>query len=410
MKKFSLISIIILSFFSNNSPAQNFFPLGVDNKYQIKEDWSISLPGNTWETGTEFEKIIVLDDTLINGRWFYSMTNLGPVSPFPGDFLYSNDTVNQKGFILIPGDDSIRLAVDFNVPADSHYISYITGEPKEFISQGISSEYVFNDTMLVYKMETWGSDIINHYDFVNHIGLKYYRHLEIIQPAYGFDNQYYTIGAIIDSTVINPLILKIDSLYPVINRPINTFPYLLNIPIHVSYSKLVNSFYLSMEIVRDSSVIFNHNYNLSLSNPHIQINPSDLQVGDRIKLRAGISDTSIFNNQDFYPDSGWVSFMVLGPVSVPDQNLLGYHFKLEQNFPNPFNPVSIIKYEIPEKTNVKLIVYDILGNVIVNLVNEVKSAGSYEIEFDGRNLSSGVYIYQLLTPDFVQTRKMILTK
>ena len=89
--------------------------------------------------------------------------------------------------------------------------------------------------------------------------------------------------------------------------------------------------------------------------------------------------------------------------------------KLYQNYPNPFNPVTTIKYSIKskvksEKSNVKLIVYDVIGNEIATLVNEQKSTGNYEVKFDASNLSSGIYYYQLTTGNFVKTNKMILLK
>ncbi len=68
-------------------------------------------------------------------------------------------------------------------------------------------------------------------------------------------------------------------------------------------------------------------------------------------------------------------------------------FNLEQNYPNPFNPVTTIKYQIPEISFVTLKVYDVLGNEIATLVSEEKPAGSYEINFNSSNLSSGIYFY-----------------
>jgi hypothetical protein len=90
-------------------------------------------------------------------------------------------------------------------------------------------------------------------------------------------------------------------------------------------------------------------------------------------------------------------------------------FSLEQNYPNPFNPVTMIKYTIPqnekrETKNVTLIVYDILGNKISTLVDEQKSSGSYEVKFNGNDLSSGIYFYQLKAGDFISTKKMLLIK
>ncbi|MFZ1290955.1 MAG: T9SS type A sorting domain-containing protein [Melioribacteraceae bacterium] len=98
-------------------------------------------------------------------------------------------------------------------------------------------------------------------------------------------------------------------------------------------------------------------------------------------------------------------------------------FKLEQNFPNPFNPTTTIKYSIlsndkSEMSNVKthsyaslqLIIYDVLGNEIAILVNEKQNAGNYEIEFDGTKLSSGIYYYELSFGNFRKVKKMVLLK
>ena len=91
-------------------------------------------------------------------------------------------------------------------------------------------------------------------------------------------------------------------------------------------------------------------------------------------------------------------------------------FKLEQNFPNPFNPTTKIKYSITSSVethrdaSVQLKVYDVLGREVTTLINETKQAGNYEVEFNASTLSSGVYFYQLKAGDFIQTKKMILLK
>ncbi len=96
-------------------------------------------------------------------------------------------------------------------------------------------------------------------------------------------------------------------------------------------------------------------------------------------------------------------------VAIPDQ------FNLSQNYPNPFNPATVINYSLPQKTSVKLVVYDILGKEVKTLVNGEKDAGSYRIKWNGLNdndhlVSTGVYIYRIQAGDFVQERKMILMK
>ncbi|HRP93821.1 MAG TPA: T9SS type A sorting domain-containing protein [Ignavibacteriaceae bacterium] len=111
------------------------------------------------------------------------------------------------------------------------------------------------------------------------------------------------------------------------------------------------------------------------------------------------------------------------PVSVKDDMVSSpSEFMLSQNYPNPFNPITTIIYSIPNTTlsgvegsRVQLKIYDVLGKEIATLVNEEKTAGSYEIEFnshsgEGRNLTSGVYFYTLRAGSFVQTKKMILIK
>ena len=108
-------------------------------------------------------------------------------------------------------------------------------------------------------------------------------------------------------------------------------------------------------------------------------------------------------------------------TSVEDEKEILTEFKLEQNYPSPFNPTTKIKYTIPnvtlsgvEGSRVVLKVYDVLGNEVTTLVNEEKSAGTYEVEFNSSTInhisSSGIYFYQLKADDFIQTKKMVLLK
>jgi len=85
-------------------------------------------------------------------------------------------------------------------------------------------------------------------------------------------------------------------------------------------------------------------------------------------------------------------------------------FSLAQNYPNPFNPNTTIKFEIPDDGLVTLKVYDILGAEVATLINEEKTVGRYEVNFDASKLVSGVYIYQLQVNDFINMKKMILLK
>jgi len=85
-------------------------------------------------------------------------------------------------------------------------------------------------------------------------------------------------------------------------------------------------------------------------------------------------------------------------------------YSLHQNYPNPFNPVTSIQYAIGSRQFVQLKVYDVLGNEIATMVNEEKSAGTYELNWDASNLPSGIYFYKLQAGEYAETKKMILLK
>jgi hypothetical protein len=99
-------------------------------------------------------------------------------------------------------------------------------------------------------------------------------------------------------------------------------------------------------------------------------------------------------------------------TSVEEQEIdeIPNEFFLSQNYPNPFNSSSILRYTIPQSSNVVIKVFDILGNEIETLVNEEKPTGTYELTWSAVNLPSGVYFYRLQSDSFVLTKKMVLLK
>jgi hypothetical protein len=134
------------------------------------------------------------------------------------------------------------------------------------------------------------------------------------------------------------------------------------------------------------------------------------------------------------PDSCWMFFAITGSSANKDTIHVGSTFKLDdlslsgtaagvavqggepltyalsQNFPNPFNPSTIISYQTAGAGQVRLTVYDILGRQVATLVDGIEQPGAHQIRFDGGGLSSGVYVYRIQTAGFVQQRKMILQK
>ncbi|MDE3058522.1 MAG: T9SS type A sorting domain-containing protein, partial [Bacteroidota bacterium] len=100
---------------------------------------------------------------------------------------------------------------------------------------------------------------------------------------------------------------------------------------------------------------------------------------------------------------------VTSVIQKPDP-LQPKQFSMDQNFPNPFNPSTNIRFEIPVSGFVSLKVYDVLGREVVTLVNERKSPGTYNVNFDASGLPSGIYLYQLNSPEGTLTKKMVLLK
>ena len=98
----------------------------------------------------------------------------------------------------------------------------------------------------------------------------------------------------------------------------------------------------------------------------------------------------------FLPLSG----AVLGELAMPDQ----------QNYPNPCNPSTTIRYGLPERSHARLGGYNMLGQQIARLVNGEIEAGYHEVNFDASNLASGVYLYRLNAADYVQTRRLVVLR
>ena len=106
---------------------------------------------------------------------------------------------------------------------------------------------------------------------------------------------------------------------------------------------------------------------------------------------------------------------VITGITSDNTNIFPQNYLLSQNYPNPFNPQTKIKFDVPanvkgQTSNVKLIIYDLLGREVTTLVNEELKPGTYEADWDGSNYSSGVYFYKIISEGFVETKKMVLMK
>jgi hypothetical protein len=97
-------------------------------------------------------------------------------------------------------------------------------------------------------------------------------------------------------------------------------------------------------------------------------------------------------------------------TDIPQEQSIPLQYFLSQNYPNPFNPITNISYSIPKPSYVTIKIYDILGNEITTLVDDYETVGKYNIEFNGHNLSSGIYLYRMQANNFSETKKIVLLK
>ncbi|MBL7105953.1 MAG: T9SS type A sorting domain-containing protein [Bacteroidales bacterium] len=156
----------------------------------------------------------------------------------------------------------------------------------------------------------------------------------------------------------------------------------------------VNSFADSIYLPPGSNAVFPSGSNMCSDTVYVDTNAT-LTFGDSsvfcpgIVLRGGgLIIISVQNTSSEIPES----------------------FALYQNFPNPFNPTTKIKFDILKTSDVKLIIYNSLGKEIGKLVNEKLQPGTYNVDFKGNNHPSGVYFYKLITDEFIDVKKMVLVK
>ena len=127
-------------------------------------------------------------------------------------------------------------------------------------------------------------------------------------------------------------------------------------------------------------------------------------------LQQGSLSLSYNNKKNTVGD--YASIIKVEYVSVTGitDNIQNLQYSLGQNFPNPFNPITTIKYSIAKEGHVNLIVYDISGSKVAELVNEYKPSGNYSIQFSAGRLASGIYLYKLKSGNFSMSKKFILLK
>jgi hypothetical protein len=208
----------------------------------------------------------------------------------------------------------------------------------------------------------------------------------------------------VGNDVLPPYVWTIS---PVISRPPSMTGY------YKFFPTLGDEFWVYVSLFRDTAVVGVGFYSTDDTRSSYLQFSADINYLSEEEPDMALIQFLITGSDESDPHVG--SYFIIdhlefsGITDVKD-NFTLYSYNLAQNYPNPFNPSTVISFQLPQEVFVTLKIYDILGNEVTTLVNEVKPAGDHNMNFDASGLSNGVYIYSFSAGPYQQTRKMILLK
>lgn len=393
----------------------NYLPLRVGNKWQYYGTEVYYAMGIYYYY--YYLSLVSIDsDTLINQNKYYK---------YHSDWVrYSEE--DKKIYVWVDNED--RLYLDMTrIPATSYVqysifspgfnhiyrtVEHLHGNTNLFGTTSNYKGFSFDSSM--YGAEEWESEKYNE-----NFGMSYFYY-----GAHNYERENVIIMAILYDSLGNltyytnhykPQI----SIFPLTIVGSNVFDMTFIVEHHYSkatwYYNFVDSVYMESFYKKDDTTVYNNNISASLVGNtfsyriNTTLDTTLLKAGFALYYRIVAKDKGIVKETSFAPDTGYYKCVWdFGTGLNYEQHLT--EFDLFQNYPNPFNPVTKIKFQIPKHSNVTLKIFDVLGREVSILLNEEKTAGIYELNFDASNLASGVYYYQLITDGFVRTRKMLVIK
>ncbi|RMD86334.1 MAG: T9SS C-terminal target domain-containing protein [Calditrichaeota bacterium] len=297
-------------------------------------------------------------------------------------FTFSTGQVPSAPVLLFPGDGSMDLPTEVTLRwgvsagAEAYHLQ---------VSTDVNfTQLVFEDSTLTDTVQTVKSLAQ---------GTQYYWRVRA-RNAFGWGVFSETFNFTTGAPPARPLLLL-----PALNDTVRVFP------IKFVWKKVQKAQKYHFQIAKDENFT--------------ELVLEDSSLVDTTKEIQTLKDsTTYFWRVRAGNSFGWGLFadqftftLLLKTTSVESINSdLPQSFILKQNYPNPFNPKTTIVYALPKSTEVSLIIYDLLGHQIANLVKEHQEAGLYRVIFDASNLPSGLYFYRLKAGKFVQTKRMLLLK
>ncbi len=188
-----------------------------------------------------------------------------------------------------------------------------------------------------------------------------------------------------------------------------------NVPASHGYFSYMNA-YLQSFYFNGSDTLWNSEFQIQQTTEkdftlNYQFDTTKYNQGYHLYYRIAAVDKGIVADTFYSPPTGFYKLFWRDSTTSVNQLSPGvFDYSLSQNYPNPFNPSTKISFSIPEREFVSIKVFDILGEEVATIVKEELDAGRYEVDFDGKSLSSGIYIYRITGGNYTSTKKMILMK
>ena len=387
-----------------------YMPLRIGNSYQfIESGYGGGVVWSYLRYGT------VSRDTLINEQ-LYQLYTRGNVNRW---FRYSG--AEKKIYEWL--NENEWLYMDFNLaPGDT--FTHVTWPYPVTVIGGDTSLFSTDYTFKGFRRPTGAGSYQER--FAPGLGMFYTRSETTIMPGYS-NNSFSLIMAILYDSLgkayyfsnhykpqisVTPITL-IDSSNFKINFNVN-HPYNMIYPPGHTSLYFIASVQLDSYYSKDDSKIILPPINPSGNVFATTLNILLMKSGFTFNYRIIAKDRGIIPETSYSPDSGYYQCVWDGPTGIDDKIEHQLTFALSQNFPNPFNPSTVIGYQLSAAGDVTLKVYDVLGREMATLVDEYKDAGYHEVEFQSSvgslQLASGIYYYQLRAGSFVESKKMIYLK
>ncbi|MCF8413134.1 MAG: T9SS type A sorting domain-containing protein [Melioribacteraceae bacterium] len=326
---------------------------------------------------------------------------------------YENNNTTAEGYSFIAGDETLgapKILSINDIPEDQGKWVYVKWSADPLDRDG---ERRMIDSYGLWEFR--GDDTLSH-GLIPAVGLEKYTVQArtykdstsdgIFWSKFLVTSHSYSEGFIFVSQFDSGY--SVDNLYPEIPSGLNG--EVSNGSFQLTWLNPVDEDFAYFNIYKFEGANFNHELAI-LAGQTTLPSFTDDSINQNSEYTYSITAVDANGNESDYSDS-----FLLSVTDIGVQSTLPQEVALLQNFPNPFNPSTIIKYELPEEAHVQLMIFNALGELITTLVNENKSGGYHSVEFfsdsspDHQNLPSGIYIYRLVVNNKILSNKMLLMK